>query len=86
MHGQSIVTGIVFSWILTYSLTQPLRTAVEVVRNIYCICTLALGLEKNFNLSQTLFWREKNPHNLFDQTIVQNLINLVLLMTKCFTV
>ena len=71
---------------MTYFLTQPLGTAVKVGGWVYTIqFTLytVIGTGKNaFIIAEPYFKRKE--HNLLYQTIVQNLINLVLLMKKCY--
>ena len=44
--------------------------------------TLIRTSKKCFHPSQTLFWR--NEPNLCDQTILQKLIHLILMMKKCY--
>ena len=59
--------------------TQSLRRAVKVGGKQLTVHTV-IG-EKNCNPSETLFWR--NEHKYLCQTILQQLINLLLLMKKC---
>ena len=78
-----MVTSIVCSEIWTYSLTQPLRTAVKVGEKVYSSpCTLSLGLQKSvLILAKPCFG--KKLHNSY-QTNVQTFVNLILLMKKCY--
>ena len=82
VDSQWTVTAIGFTQIWTYSLVQPIRT-VDIQFTVYCMySTFSLRFLKiALFLVQSCFG-EKN--NLLDEIILQKVINLNLLMKKCY--